>query len=215
MQLPEDFDFSSIEKADDKAAALIELATQAMLRMLAPLMPTQSQFPGIVHLGGQRGPAPGQGVGPGKPWRGVVERVPCLWISWVVGELRRAGRDVPASIMVDGVRVQLASAHLTYGRRYYFVSPCCFCRAEALYLMNGRWACRRCHRLGYASQTHRPESVMGQLDRELDQNPGIGKLGRRYIPQSGGGHGLAEWKRVAIAERIASMLEHVSFDGAP
>lgn len=114
--------------------------------------------------GGQRGPYRGDGRGPGRPWAGLVEETPALWVTWFVAAAKRAGQPVPAAILIDGRRVDLVSARLTYGLRWYWQCPRCGRRCEAIYLAPGRAGCRVCLRLGYRSQAQRPASIWGLWD---------------------------------------------------
>lgn len=50
--------------------------------------------------------------------------------------------------------IRLAHTACNYGKsRPWFVCPVCQCRAGVLYMRAGRFACRRCQRVAYASQS--------------------------------------------------------------
>jgi hypothetical protein len=98
-----------------------------------------------------------------------VEETPCLWVTWITEGCKRAGRPVPAGILIQGRAVQIVGVELTYGTRYYLVAPCCGRRVEAIYFLGREFGCRRCLHLGYRSQVHRPGSVWGCLDWVFDR----------------------------------------------
>ena len=128
----------------------------------------------------RRGPMPGYGRGPGKPWAGIVERTPCLWVVWVVA----AAKDTqvnPTDLRITfyGQALTMASVALTYGTRYYWLCPICGRRCEAVYAA-GRVGCRKCLRLGYQSQCYSLNSPFRVLDRLLDRR--AYGLPRRYDP---------------------------------
>lgn len=112
-----------------------------------------------------RGPSPGNGRGAGRPWGGIVEHTPVLWIGWVTSAAKKAGVN-PQSIKLSfyGIELAIVTTRLTYGARYYWLCPICQRRREAIYY-NGRVGCQRCLNLGYLSESHRPTSVWGTLDR--------------------------------------------------
>lgn len=156
-----------------------------------------------------RGPGPGEGRGPGRPWRGIVEDVPCLWVQWIVNACKRLGRPVPDSLGADGAPVLIVPVQLTYGVRYYFMCPQCARKVEALYFLPGAFGCRKCLHLGYRSQTQRIGSIYRALDFVFDRRP---LLSQRYedndnpIVQD-----VVRPLRRMLAARIEAMLSRVAF----
>jgi hypothetical protein len=121
-----------------------------------------------------RGPKNGEGKGPGRPWQGIVEETTCLWVTWFISLAHSQGKTPPElGLQVNGHTLAYASVPLTYGRRWYFLCPHCGRRCEALYLLGGRLACRKCLRLGYRSQTHVPGSPAIEWDRIFDRRLGL------------------------------------------
>lgn len=111
----------------------------------------------------QRGPTWGRG--PGRPWRGIVERTPAVWISWIKDLCRMTGNDIERLRMqLYDDTIEIIGVQLTFGTRHYFLCPKCWKRCEALYFVR-RALCRRCARLGYISQCHRPSSAFGEFAR--------------------------------------------------
>lgn len=125
----------------------------------------------LSQLGHQHGPRPGGGRGPGRAWRGIIEEVPALWCSWVVAAGRASGLSVPLRIKVNDVPIPLPGVRVGFGVRYYFRCPSCHRKCDAVYILAGRPACRKCHHLGYRSQSRRWSSVYRILaplfDRDL------------------------------------------------
>jgi hypothetical protein len=95
----------------------------------------------------QRGPVFGRG--PGRPWNGIVEHTPCLWITWVADVTKRVGIS-PDQMEVEfyGVPIEMTPVQLTFGIRWYFLCPRCGRRCEAVYYA-GAVGCRVCLRLGW------------------------------------------------------------------
>jgi hypothetical protein len=61
-------------------------------------------------------------------------------------------------------RVNLLQTSCPYGgARQWFACPCCSRRVALLYLRWGRFACRQCQRVAYASQS---EDVLGRMWRK-------------------------------------------------
>ena len=81
-----------------------------------------------------------------------------------------AGVAVPVVISVNGRKIALVSAALTFGPRWFFQCPKCGRPVEAVYVLRGGAACRRCHRLLYRSQCHRSTSAYRVLGRLLAAN---------------------------------------------
>ena len=113
----------------------------------------------------QPGPGLGQGRGLGRPYRGIVEETPALWVQWIAAAYRRMGKDVPDEIFVDGMPVRLVYTQLTFGKRYYFICPLCGHRRETLYFLRRDFGCRKCLHLGYRSAVQRKTSIWACLDR--------------------------------------------------
>jgi len=163
----------------------------------------------LAKLGHQRGPGPGMGRSAGRPWNGIVEDTPALWVGWIVEGYKRLGRPLPERLWVGITPVALAWVQLTFGRRYYFLCPHCGRRCETLYFLGGRFACRKCLRLGYRSQTRRPGSAYAWLDwvfgREKD-------IFRRWHPAERDvtDETVLHELRHMIGERIEAMLAQVS-----
>ena len=128
----------------------------------------------------QRGPRHGQG--PGRPWNGIVERTPCLWISWIRDATKHANIS-PDQIRAEfyDVPIQMTSVELTFGRRWYWLCPRCARRCEAVYYA-GEVGCRVCLHLGYLSQSRRPTSAWLWLDRIGSRH---WPLSPRYCPADG------------------------------
>jgi hypothetical protein len=104
------------------------------------------------------GPKGGQGRGPGRPWGGIVEDTPALWVGWIVALARGHGAAPPGlQLQANGRRLCFECVRLTYGLRWYFLCPECGRRCEALFFGH-RVACRKCLRLGYRSQAHTSSS---------------------------------------------------------
>lgn len=154
-----------------------------------------------------RGPGPGEGRGPGRPWRGIVEDTTCIWVQWIVNACKRLGRPVPDSLGADGAPVLIVPVHLTYGTRYYFMCPRCARKVEALYFLPGEFGCRKCLHLGYRSQAQRADSIYRYLDLTFDRRP----LRQRYedndnpIVQD-----VVKPLRKMMAKRIEAMLSRVT-----
>jgi hypothetical protein len=120
---------------------------------------------------------------------------------------------VPAAILIDGQRVDLASARLTFGPRWYFLCPLCGRRCEVVYLARGASGCRQCLRLGYKSQAQRLGSIWGALDVIFDRDGG--ELGR-YRAREDVASALAGNLRDGLQAEIRAMLARVAIpEGAP
>jgi len=148
---------------------------------------------------------PGDGANPHRPFAGLVEETPCVWVTWLAQVARLA--EVPLTdlgLSWGGVRLSIELVPLTYGPRAYFRCPRCGRRCEALYRVGGRPACRRCQRLGYRSQMHRPGSLWASLERIFDRDMPIP---RRYVPNTRDLDTLlADLLRRKAAARIAETL---------
>ena len=114
----------------------------------------------------RRGPMPGFGRSAGRPWRGIVEKTPALWVTWITGACKRAGVD-PLSVRLtfSGQPLEMATVELTFGTRYYWLCPRCGNRCEAVYATRACVACRECSHLGYQSQVTRSASPFRTLNQ--------------------------------------------------
>ena len=158
----------------------------------------------VQKIGSQRGPGPGEGRSSGRPWRGIVEETPAIWVTWIVGASRRAGLSVPSAVTVAGIRAEVVSVALTYGPRYYFRCPYCGRRCEALYLVGRDMGCRRCLRLGYRSQKYRATSCYAVLDL---------LFAREYIPARWRGPENVDVMAAELRERLEKAVDGL-FEGA-
>lgn len=158
----------------------------------------------------QRGPMSGHGRGPGRPWRGLCETTPQLWVGWVVESARMAGRGIPVALLVAGVRVPITSVQLTYGTRYYFVCPRAGChrRCETVYLLGRVPACRKCHHLGYQSQARRASSIYGLLDALMGRDEWAKP--KRYDVDTTLLADVLDAARNDMATRLASEVEGIT-----
>jgi hypothetical protein len=102
----------------------------------------------------------------GRSWGGIIERTEALWIVWITAAARQIGVS-PESLELrfHGVDLIIARVALTFGPRYYWLCPLCQRRCEAVYHLNNQVGCRQCLHLGYLSQSYRPFSSWGELDR--------------------------------------------------
>ena len=151
------------------------------------------------------GPLPGWGASHGRPFNGVVEMTPVLWVTWLTYTARRIGREMPMAIKVRGEVVEIVSVELTFGRRHFFRCPRCGHRREALYFLGERCGCRVCLHLGYQSQCSRATSAWPELDRLF----GRAAAGRRW-PRKGGAVVLDVHKlRAQLRKGIEEMLSQV------
>ena len=164
---------------------------------------------GLSRLGSfGRGPRPGDGRGPGRPWGGIVEETPALWVTWFVAMAKRLGWQLPLGVTVGGRPLGMTSIPLTYGPRWYWLCPECGRRCEAVYIRGQRAACRKCLRLGYRSQTQRPTSIYAWLDL-LFQRDAL--TGPRYrtdsVPE-----GLFNALRGDLGAQVAALFENVRLE---
>ena len=158
-----------------------------------------------------RGPFPGEGRSAWRPWRGIVEKTPCLWVTWLTEACKRLRVPMPRRIEVDGISVPLVWVQLTFGRRYYFACPLCGRRCETLYFLGRAAGCRICLRLGYRSQMHRHTSIWAYLDFVFDRRPLRRRLWRRYEADDNPVVRLVvEPLRRLLAERIEAMMTRVA-----
>lgn len=126
-------------------------------------------FTDVLHhkMGHARGPAPGMGKGPGKPWAGIVEDTPAFWVTWLIDAARLVDVEPQQlQLSVAGRPVELTSVELTFGQRWYFRCPDCGRRCEALYFTR-RVSCRECCHLGYRSSARRINSPWLAFERLL------------------------------------------------
>lgn len=155
------------------------------------------------------GPAPGFGATDHRPWRGIVEEAPAIWITWLVALAKLAGVPVmQLAVSVGETPIEIVQRQLTYGWRNYFRCPVCRRRCEALYLVGGHPACRTCHRLGYRSQSHRSRSWWATLDRVFDRQLSShrrDRLDRRELVEL-----LTELLQEQAAERITRLTEQLT-----
>jgi len=162
----------------------------------------------IEKIGHQRGPGPGEGRSSGRPWRGIVEETPAIWVTWIVGAARRSGLPVPSGLEVAGKRLPLVSVPLTYGPRYYFKCPLCGRRCEVVYMAGRDIGCRKCLRLGYRSQKYRATSCYAILDRVF---------ARDWIPARFAGPGdkvsvMADTLRERLEKAVDALFEGAKVD---
>ena len=52
-----------------------------------------------------RGPFPGEGRSAWRPWRGIVEKTPCLWVTWLTEACKRLRVPMPRRIEAMMTRV--------------------------------------------------------------------------------------------------------------
>lgn len=156
----------------------------------------------------QPGPMAGHGRGPGRPWRGLCEETPQLWVGWVVNLARMTANAVPVALLVAGVRIPIPGVRLTFGVRYYFRCPRCHRRCEAVYILGRVPACRKCHHLGYQSQARRNSSIYGVLDalagRDAWDKP------KRYDVDSVLLADVLDGARHDLATRLAAALDGIT-----
>ena len=163
----------------------------------------------VEKMGHQRGPSQGSGSNGRRPWNGLVEETPHLWVTWVTDAAKRQGRPVPTALLVNGRRVDLEGVRLTFGDRYYFLCPTCGRRVETLFFALGRPGCRRCLRLGYRSQSQRETSVYWALDRLFDRHLDLG-LSRWVVGEHDPVGFLLEDLREALEARIGALFDLVA-----
>jgi hypothetical protein len=152
----------------------------------------------------QRHRGPVYGRGPGQPWAGIAEETPQPWVTWLADASKRLGRPLPEVIEVDERRVLITTVQLTFGPRPYFACPHCSRRTEVLYFLATMFGCRRCCKLGYCSQQHRPTSVWGALDLLYSR-----AMGRWELPNNALGDVVHEM-RVHLLSEIDQMLNRVT-----
>lgn len=163
---------------------------------------------GLSRLGFGRGPRPGDGRGPGRPWGGIVEETPALWVNWFVAQAKRLGWRLPLGVTVGGQPLGMTSIPLTYGPRWYWLCPECGRRCEAVYIRGQRAACRKCLRLGYRSQTQRATSIYAWLDLLFQRDA---MTGPRYLTDKVP-NGLYNELRRDMGDRIAALFENVRLE---
>ena len=162
----------------------------------------------------RHGPRPGNGRGPGRPWRGIVEQTPALWVTWITGACKRAGVD-PASIRITFCRcdLEMTPVELTFGTRYYWLCPRCGNRCEAVYATRAGVACRECSHLGYESQTTRSSSPFRTLNLIFSRR--AYGLPRRYDPSVETERMLVAGLRKVITARVAQVVGDIQASPAP
>lgn len=156
-----------------------------------------------------RGPMSGMGRSHGRPFTALVEDVPQLWVTWVTGLARLAGKPVPTAVVIGGVHVAITSVRLTFGPRFYFLCPRCHRRCEVLYILGKVPVCRRCGHLGYQSQARRTSSIHALFDALLGHaRPGTS----RYSVDVGMLGKLLDGARDDIAARLTAALAGVTVE---
>lgn len=161
----------------------------------------------------RRGPMPGYGRSSGRPWAGIVEETPAIWVTWVTGACKRAGVDpFTMRLVFNGQPLYMTSVELTFGTRYYWLCPRCGNRCEAIYSA-GRVGCRECLHLGYESQVTRSASPFRTLNQIFSRR-GYG-LPRRYNPSEPVERFLVATLRQMIRERIQLVVEQIQATPAP
>ena len=134
---------------------------------------------------GRRGPLPGLGRGPGRPWEGIAERTPQVWATWLAEWWRmKTGRPLPERppvYLTFGEQVvRLVGVPRPFGHEWQFVCPGCGGKRRVLYLVRRGLLCRKCARLGYLAQARR-----GGKDRALDRGlPLWGRYALRAFPEA-------------------------------
>lgn len=148
---------------------------------------------------GRRGPLPGQGRGPGKPWQGLVEETPQVWAAWIAEywrfKTRRPLPEVPPiRLTYAGQEVRLVGVERPFGHEWQFLCPGCGGKRRVLYLTRRGLLCRRCAHLGYLSQARR-----GGKERALEL--ALPLWGRRMLG------GLPEALAQDLAQDVRKELE--------
>jgi len=163
-------------------------------------------------LGHQRGPSSGDGRGPGRPWGGIAEEEPQLWITWIVDICRWAKLEPNAlRWSFGGVPLAMDFAELTFGKRWFWLCPICQRRCEVVYAIP-TVGCRKCLHLGYASQAHRPGSVY----RDLMFMRGRGSphfSSRHFMPGETGGM-ILEGLRDTLLAALYDLVLQVKVEAA-
>lgn len=157
----------------------------------------------------QPGPYRGRGRGAGRPWSGLVEETPAIWVGWLVAFARLAGKPLPRAILIGDARVDITTARLTYGQRHYFRCPRCGRRCEAVYILARVPACRKCHHLGFRSQAQRASSIWAVLDVMFDRRA-FGTRPKRYDVDKDLLAGLLAEVRADLGARLARALDGVT-----
>lgn len=149
------------------------------------------------------------------PWGGVIERCEAVWVGWITAPARQAGLDPESlNITFHGVPLHLVRIDLKFGPRFYWQCPICQRRCEALYYSSGRVGCRRCLRLAYVSQSTRPFSEMGQLDRLMTRRFSRGRRWNRSRNQDALA-GVVQEIRLELRRKIQSMIESLVITAGP
>lgn len=114
----------------------------------------------------------------------TVEAAQALYVPELLALARQQGGGPPdPGAVVVHLETRPASTLLSSSRVVFVLCPGCGSRRRALFLIGGRLACRRCHRLPYQSQTHGHWTAplvetMEARRRMLAGRPG--PKGRRY-----------------------------------
>lgn len=157
----------------------------------------------------QPGPIPGFGRGSGRPWNGIVEETPAIWVGWLVALARLAGKPIPLAVMVGETRIDITAARLTFGNRHYFRCPRCYRRCEAVYILGRVPACRKCHHLGHRSQSQRASSIYAVLHVMFDRRAFAARP-QRYDVDKDLLAGLLAEVRADLSARLTAALDGVT-----
>ncbi len=146
-------------------------------------MPDFDDFDPLLALFSKpRGPAPGNGRNPaGRPFWGVCEDTPQVWVTWVKTLARLTGRGAEVHLEAYGQRLAIVTVPMRFGgERWYFLCPECGRRCEVVYFLAGRAACRKCQHLGYRSQCHVNGSPWAVWDY-LGDHYGGAPVSKRFV----------------------------------
>ena len=169
-------------------------------------MDADTLFSRLAH---HRGPMPGMGRSRGRPWAGIVEQTPALWVGWVTSACKHADlAPLAVAVTWHGQDLEMDAVKLTYGTRYYWRCPRCRRRVEAIYATRAAVGCRTCLHLGYLSQASRPSSAWGYLDRLFTRRRSAG-LPRRYECDPTTERALVALLRGRIEKRLAESLGEI------
>lgn len=157
-------------------------------------------------------PGPTVGRGPGRPFYGQVERTPALWISWIKDICKTTSHDIEQlGLTMYDHPIEFESVELTFGTRHYFVCPRCRRRCEALYFV-GTALCRKCARLGYHSQFHRPNSALGDLCRLYTRRGFWRNVHGSRVPCNRDKDLIMKLFRETLEKHFMELIECMAFD---